>query len=60
MTEQVSAMTKEQTVDAKEETRLKRQRMRSIAIALSLVAFVMTFFILTVVRMGPDLFVRPL
>jgi len=57
MVEQVTTMTKEQAVDAKEETRLKR---RSIAIALSLVAFVMTFFILTVVRMGPDLFVRPL
>jgi len=60
MTEQVTTMTKDQAVDVKEETRLKRQRMRSIAIALSLVVFVMTFFILTVVRLGPDLFVRPL
>lgn len=60
MTEQVSTMNKDKTIDAKEEVRLKRQRVRSIAIALALVAFVMTFFVLTMVRMGPDLFVRPL
>jgi len=58
MAEQVATMTDDQTVDAKEEIRLKRQRLRSIAIALSLAAFVMTFFILTIVRLGPDLFVR--
>ncbi len=53
-------MSKDQAVDEHEENRLKRQRVRSIVIALALAAFVMTFFVLTMVRMGPELFVRPL
>lgn len=57
-------MTDKQTVeteiDEQEQLRLKRQRRRSIATALGLVLFVLTFFVLTMVRMGPDLFVRPL
>ncbi len=58
--EQVLIMSKDQAVDEHEENRLKRQRVRSIVIALALAAFVMTFFVLTMVRMGPELFVRPL
>jgi len=64
MTEQTKQMTDKQTVeteiDEQEQLRLKRQRRRSIATALGLVLFVLTFFVLTMVRMGPDLFVRPL
>ncbi len=59
MTKQVSTANPDQ-IDEKEQVRLKRQRYRSIAIALGLLAFVMTFFVLTMVRMGPDLFARAL
>lgn len=36
----------------------KRQRKRSIAIALGLVALIITFYVLTIVKMGPELFSR--
>ena len=38
----------------------KRQRRRSIAIALGLVALVATFYAITIVKMGPELFSRAL
>lgn len=38
----------------------KRQRKRSIAIALGLVALIITFYVLTIVKMGPELFSRSL
>ncbi|MCF6303372.1 MAG: hypothetical protein L3J13_09275 [Devosiaceae bacterium] len=38
----------------------KRQRRRSIAIALGLVTLVIIFYALTIVKMGPDLFSRVL
>lgn len=37
-----------------------RQRKRSIALAIALGAIVIVFYILTVVKMGPDLFSRSL
>ncbi len=43
-----------------ERQRQKRQRMRSIAIALALVALVALFYIATIVRMGGNVFNRPM
>jgi archaellum biogenesis protein FlaJ (TadC family) len=37
----------------------KRRRQRSIAIALALVALIVIFYALTLVRLGPNVFVRP-
>ena len=37
---------------------LAQQRKRSIAIALGLLVLVAMFYILTIVKMGPDLFTR--
>ena len=37
-----------------------RRRRRSIALALALGALVVIFYVLTVVKMGPALFARPL
>ena len=41
-----------------DQERLARQRKRSIAIALGLAAFVIMFYVLTIVKMGPDIFTR--
>ncbi|MEO9808447.1 hypothetical protein [Roseibium sp.] len=38
----------------------KRRRSRSIAIALSLVALVVLFYVVTIVKMGPEIFNRAL
>lgn len=38
----------------------EKQRSRSIAIALALAFLVVLFYVATVVRMGPDVFNRPL
>jgi len=43
-----------------ERQRKKRQRMRSIAIALALGALVALFYIATIVRMGGNVFNRPM
>lgn len=43
-----------------ERERRKRQRMRSLAIALALGALVALFYIATIVRLGGDVFNRPL
>jgi hypothetical protein len=43
-----------------ERRRLKRQRMRSLAIALALVALVALFYIATIVRLGGNVFNRPM
>lgn len=40
--------------------RLRRQRYRSIAIALALAALVILFYIATLVRLGGNVFNRPL
>jgi hypothetical protein len=40
--------------------RKRRQRMRSLAIAWILVALVVLFFIVTIVRLGGNVAVRPL
>ena len=38
----------------------RRQRARSIAIALSLVALVVLFYLITIVKFGPAILSRPL
>jgi len=43
-----------------EAERLRRQRYRSIAIALALAALVILFYIATLVRLGGNVFNRPL
>jgi len=45
---------------ATEAERLRRQRVRSIAIALSLVALVLLFYVATLVRLGGNVFNRPI
>jgi len=39
---------------------IKRRRGRSIALALVLGAIVVTFYVLTIVKLGPAVFDRPL
>jgi multisubunit Na+/H+ antiporter MnhB subunit len=46
--------------DAQEEERRRRQRVRSIAIALALGALVALFYIATLVRLGANVFNRPM
>jgi hypothetical protein len=46
--------------DANEEEQRRRQRMRSIAIALALGALVILFYVATIVRLGGNVFNRPL
>ena len=46
--------------DAQNQERLARQRQRSIALALGLGALVVMFYILTIVKMGPEIFSRAL
>ncbi len=43
-----------------ERQRLKRQRMRSLAIALALAGLVALFYIATIVRLGGNVFNRPM
>jgi hypothetical protein len=43
-----------------EQQRLKRQRMRSVAIALALFALVALFYIATIVRMGGNALNHPM
>ncbi len=42
------------------EEQKRRQRLRSIAIALALGALAALFFAVTIVKLGPDVFRRPL
>jgi high-affinity K+ transport system ATPase subunit B len=42
------------------EAQKKSRRSRSIALALVLAALVVIFYLVTVVKLGPALFVRPL
>ena len=42
------------------EEQARRRRSRSIAIALMLGALVVLFYVVTVVRLGPDILERPL
>lgn len=43
-----------------EQERLRRQRRRSVAIAWTLAALVVLFFVATLVRLGGNVFNRPL
>jgi ferric-dicitrate binding protein FerR (iron transport regulator) len=43
-----------------ERERQRRQRMRSLAIALTLAALVVLFYVATIVRLGGNVFNRPL
>lgn len=43
-----------------ERERQRRQRMRSLAIALALAAMVALFYVATIVRLGGNVFNRPL
>ncbi len=43
-----------------ERERQRRQRMRSLAIALALGAMVVLFYVATIVRLGGNVFNRPL
>lgn len=42
------------------EAQKKARRSRSVALALVLAAIVVIFYVLTVVKLGPALFMRPL
>jgi hypothetical protein len=42
------------------EVQKRRRRARSIAIALTLAALVVLFYVVTVVKLGPRVLVRPL
>jgi hypothetical protein len=46
--------------DREQQERERRRRMRSIAIALALGALVVIFYIATMVRLGGNVFNRPL
>jgi len=39
---------------------LRRRRARSIAIALSLGALVLLFYVITIVKLGPNVLTRPM
>jgi len=47
-------------IDPAEVARKRSQRRRSIAIALSLIAFCVLFYVITIVRLGPSIFERAL
>lgn len=55
-------MTDKSDVNEAEETvaAVKRRKKRSIAIALMLVAFAVLFYAITIIRLGGDVFNRPL
>jgi high-affinity K+ transport system ATPase subunit B len=53
-------MTEEQDRVTLTEAQKKSRRSRSIALALVLAALVVIFYLVTVVKLGPALFVRPL
>jgi hypothetical protein len=42
------------------EEQLRRRRARSIAIALSLGALVVLFYVITIVKIGPNVLTRPM
>ena len=42
------------------EAQKKARRSRSVAIALALVAFVVIMYVVTMVKLGPGVFVRPM
>lgn len=50
-------MTSEETTEQRQE-RLRRQRMRSLAIALALAGMVALFYLATIVRLGGNVFKR--
>lgn len=60
MTQQNSQAGTTEQEAAQSKTYLARQRKRSIAIALTLALLVFIFYMLTIVKMGPELFDRVL
>lgn len=48
------------TPDAHEAERLRRQKMRSIAIAVALIVLVALFYVATIVRLGGHVANRPM
>lgn len=46
--------------DGEEAERLRRRKMRSIAIGLALIALVVLFYVATLVRLGGNVLNRPL
>jgi hypothetical protein len=48
------------TTPAEQQAAATRRRRRSIVLALALGAFAVLFYVLTVVKMGPAVFQRPL
>lgn len=42
------------------EAQVKARRKRSIALAICLAAFVVIFYVITVVKLGPDVLQRPM
>jgi len=59
-TEQDSGVTPEDEAREAERIRLRRQRVRSLALAWGLAALALLFFLVTLVRLGGDVFNRPL
>lgn len=57
MTEPVSPTNKPQELDAEF---LARRKRRSVALGLALGAIVLIFYVLTIVKLGPNVFDRPL
>ncbi|MBD8878017.1 hypothetical protein [Roseibium polysiphoniae] len=53
-------MTREENGIKLTDEQQKRRRSRSIAIALSLVALVVLFYVVTIVKMGPEILNRAL
>ncbi len=53
-------MTANDPDDRNDEERKRRQRYRSIAIGLALAALVVLFYVATIVRLGGNVFNRPL
>ncbi len=56
MTEQVKEVKSPEVLHNEE--RIARQRKRSIAIGLGLAGLVLIFYVLTIVKMGPEIFAR--
>jgi len=59
-TEQDGGTTPDDEAREAERIRLKRQRVRSLALAWGLAALALLFFLVTIVRLGGDVFNRPL
>ncbi|MEQ9628087.1 MAG: hypothetical protein RLN66_02380 [Roseitalea porphyridii] len=56
----MNAMAEDRKTVELTEAQQKARRKRSIAIALCLAAFVVIFYVVTVIKLGPDVINRPL